>query len=91
MIIRMPRMRDESAASWYERAIVADSVAADELQRMSESALPFNEHATEAITRRARNAEKDLAAALKAYTDQRGTDGGSRNRQAGNYTNASVE
>jgi hypothetical protein len=87
----MPRTPNETVASWYERAIVADSLAADELQRMKESTVPFNDLATEAITRRARNAEKELAAALKAYTGQHGSDAGHRSRQLSNTTNAAVE
>lgn len=87
----MPRIPNESVAGWYERAIVADSLAADELQRMKDSAVPFNDHATEAITRRARNAEKDLAAALKAYTDHRGPDTGQGNRRIRTGTNTAVE
>jgi hypothetical protein len=90
-IVGMPRIPNESIAAWYERAIVADSLAADELQRMKESAVPFNDHATEAITRRARNAEKDLAAALKAYTDQRGPDAGQGGRRVSTFTNAAVQ
>lgn len=79
----MPRMPDESVPMWYERAIVADSLAADELRRMSESAVPFNDRAVDAITRRAHNAKNDLSAALKAYTDQRGPSVGSRSRPSG--------
>ena len=74
----MPRMPHESIAMWYERAIVDHSLAADALRQMNESAVPFNINAINAITLRADNAEKDLSAALKAYTAQRGAGAGSR-------------
>ena len=80
-VLCMPRMSHESVATWYERAIVADSLAAETLRQMNDSPIPFNSHARSAVIQRADNAETDLSAARTAYTKQFGT-GAARNAAA---------
>lgn len=62
----MSRRPDESAAQWYERAIVAKSISAAELERSARPGVvtPVARHAT---TTRAEEAEAELISALEAY------------------------
>ena len=64
----MPHKPGESRTAWFERAIVADSVAAAELEVMSSSAVAYNIQARAAIHREAVMAREDLRAARDAYT-----------------------
>ena len=57
---------------WYERAIVDNSIAADELRRMVDSSVPYNHHASRSIVQRATAAQHNLTAAHGAYTRERG-------------------
>jgi len=61
----------ESISDWFERAIVANSVAAEQLQQMQSSDTEFNAQARQVINQRAENAAGDLAEALAAYNKQR--------------------
>jgi len=61
----------ESISGWFERAIVANSVAAEQLEQMQSGATEFNAQARKAVNQRAENAAGDLAEALAAYNTQR--------------------
>jgi len=65
------RRDSESISDWFERAIVANSVAAEQLQQMQSGDTEFNAQARKVINQRAENAAEDLAEALAAYTKQR--------------------
>ncbi len=67
----MGRRDRESISDWFERAIVANSVAAEQLQQMQSSDTEFNAQARQVINQRAENAAGDLAEALAAYNKQR--------------------
>ena len=67
---------------WYERAIVVNSIAADEVRRMVDSALPYNDRAGRAITARAAAAQYDLAEAHAAYAREREATGQSQHKDA---------
>lgn len=66
----MSRRPDESAAQWYERAIVAKSISAAELEKIGEAG-GVTSVARHAITTRAESAEVDLISALDAYVAER--------------------
>lgn len=77
--VLMSRRPDESAASWYERAIVTSSVAAT--QQESIASTPHeNPAARNAIAQRAQEAAADLKLAAAAFraerdmTDERASD-----------------
>lgn len=55
-------------ADWYERAIVADRLAADELEAMDGNAVIYNAQARSVINHNAAVALGDLHAAREAYT-----------------------
>jgi len=65
------RRDSESISDWFERAIVANSVAAEQLQQMQSGDTEFNAQARTVINQRAENAAEDLAEALAAYNKQR--------------------
>jgi len=65
------RRDSESISDWFERAIVANSVAAEQLQQMQSGDTEFNAQARKVINQRAENAAEDLAEALAAYNKQR--------------------
>lgn len=67
----MGRRDSESISDWFERAIVANSVAAEQLQQMQSGDTEFNAQARKVINQRAENAAEDLAEALAAYNKQR--------------------
>ncbi len=67
----MGRRSGESIGTWYERAIVANSIAADDLHEMGSGDIEFNPTARKAITRRADDAARELGDALAAYLEQR--------------------
>ncbi len=67
----MGRRGSESISDWFERAIVANSVAAEQLQQMQSGDTEFNAQAQKVINQRAENAAADLAEALAAYNKQR--------------------
>ena len=64
----MPHKPGETRTAWFERAIVADSVAAAELDAMSNSSVAYNIQAKAAIYKEAVMAREDLRAARDAYT-----------------------
>ena len=66
----MSRRPGESAAQWYERAIVANSVASGQLEDFSDGP-GANPAAHRAFEQRAKDAAEDLAAALEAYMTER--------------------
>ncbi len=57
----MGRRDSESISDWFERAIVANSVAAEQLQQMQSGDTEFNAQARKVINQRAENAAEDLA------------------------------
>ena len=61
----------ESISDWFERVIVAHSVAAEQLQQMKTGDTEFNVQARKAVNQRAEDAAGDLAEALAAYNKQR--------------------
>jgi len=65
------RRDSESISDWFERAIVANSVAAEQLEQMQSGDTEFNAQARKVINQRAENAAEDLAEALAAYNKQR--------------------
>ena len=67
----MGRRDRESISDWFEQAIVANSVAAEQLQQMKTGDTEFNVQARKAINQRAEDAAGDLAEALAAYNTQR--------------------
>lgn len=66
----MTRRPDESAAVWYERAIVARSMAAAHLDELDDR-VDVTAVARDAITKRAAEAAADLDAAMIAYLAER--------------------
>ncbi len=60
----------ESISDWFERAIVAHSVAAEQLQQMQSGDTESNAQARKTINQRAENAAADLTDALAAYNKQ---------------------
>lgn len=58
---------------WFERAIVANSRAADEEDRMDESSVDFNQPAQTSISQRAADAHNELGAARQALGEERAT------------------
>jgi len=60
----------ESVSCWFERAIVAHSVAAEQLQQMQSGDTESNAQARKAINQRVESAAADLAEALAAYNKQ---------------------
>lgn len=63
----MPLLQNETAAQWYERAIVANSIAVDQLAMMSDSTTPYNPAAKLTVQRHADHARADLLAARTAF------------------------
>ena len=69
----MSRRPGESAAQWYERAIVANSVASGQLEDFA-GGPGANPAAQRAFEQRAKEAAADLEAALEAFmTERRGS------------------
>lgn len=66
----MSRRPGESAAQWYERAIVANSVASGQLEDFADGP-GANPAAQRAFDQRAKEAAADLAAALEAFRAER--------------------
>ena len=64
----MGRRDREWISDWFERAIVANSVAAEQLEQMQSGDTEF---ARKAVNQRAEDAAGDLAEALAAYNKQR--------------------
>ncbi len=69
----MPLFQNETAAQWYERAIVANSIAVDRLAVMSDSMIPYNAAARLTVHKYADHARADLLAARTAFLAGRGT------------------
>ncbi len=67
----MSRRPNETVAQWYERAIVANSVASSQLEEFKDGP-GANPAAQRAFSERAAAAAADLAAALEAYLAERG-------------------
>jgi hypothetical protein len=72
----MSRRPGESAAQWYERAIVANSVASGQLEDFADGPA-VNPAAQQAFEQRAKEAAADLASALEAFRAERRSPGGS--------------
>lgn len=70
-ILLMPQHPGESTSRWFERAIVANSRAADDEDRMKESSVDFNQAAQASISQRAADAHDDLVAARRALDADR--------------------
>ncbi len=68
--VGMTRRPNESAAQWFERAIVTNSVAAEQQETLSEGS-DANPAAREAIDQRAREAAADLELAAAAFRAER--------------------
>ncbi len=68
----MSRRPGESAAQWYERAIVANSVASGQLEDFLDGPRA-NPVAQRAFEQRAKDASEDLASALEAFMAERET------------------
>ncbi len=66
----MSRRPGESAAQWYERAIVANSVASGQLEDFTDGP-GTNPAARRAFEQRAEDAAADLALALEAFKAER--------------------
>jgi hypothetical protein len=66
----MSRRPGESAAQWYERAIVANSVASGQLEDFADGPAA-NPAAQRAFEQRAKEAAADLASALEAFRAER--------------------
>lgn len=66
----MSRRPGESAAQWYERAIVSNSVASGQLEDFTDGP-GANPAAQKAIEQRAEDAAADLALALDAFKAER--------------------
>lgn len=66
----MSRRPGESAAQWYERAIVANSVASGQLEDFTDGP-GANPAAQRAFEQRAEEAAADLASALEAFRAER--------------------
>lgn len=63
----MPLLQNETAAQWYERAIVANSIAVDRFAMMFDSTTPYNATARLTVQRHADRARADLSAARTAF------------------------
>lgn len=70
----MPRRPEETALDWFERAIVSNRIAGDNLDQMLMTDTTYNEAAIKAIHHAAERAEADLLAARAAYVQQRRRD-----------------
>ena len=66
----MSRRPGESAAQWYERAIVANSVASGQLEDFTDGP-GTNPAARRAFEQRAADAAADLESALEAFMTER--------------------
>ncbi len=66
----MSRRPDESAAQWYERAIVASSIAAAAVEELDDGP-GVNPAARRAMTGRASAAAAELDQALEAFLGER--------------------
>ncbi len=66
----MSRRPGESAAQWYERAIVANSVASGQLEDFTDGP-GINPAAHRAFEQRAKDAAADLVLALEAFKAER--------------------
>lgn len=66
----MSRRPGESAAQWYERAIVANSVASGQLEDFTDGP-GANPAAQRAFEQRAKDAAEDLVSALEAFQQER--------------------
>lgn len=72
----MSRRPGESAAQWYERAIVAHSVASAQLEDFTDGP-GTNPAAQRAFEQRAEDAAEDLAEAMEAFKAERQDTAGS--------------
>jgi hypothetical protein len=70
----MSRLGDESSLSWFERTIVANSTAADEMNGMETSAMTVNDAARGSIYRRFTDSYSDLTEARGAFRQDRADD-----------------
>lgn len=86
----MSRKQNESSKGWYERTIVAFSLATDRLVEMQDSPVVFNRQARATVIRRSDDARSDLLAARDEYTKWRSDENarGSRANSIGNAVDA---